>query len=88
MVLYFVLSNSITTGIQLIWRIPALRRLFNVGLPKSLPGSPAQAGQQGFMANFMNAYKTVVKDPASSSGATGGVNSREYERNLRKALRR
>lgn len=80
MVFYFVTSNIITTCIQLLWRIPFIRRIFNISTPKVAP--PTSGPQPGFADTFMNAYKTSVQE------AQPPQTSRQYERNMRKALRK
>lgn len=81
MVMYFVTSNLVTALIQLMWRIPFIRRIFNISMPKA---APQQSGPQpSFVDTFMNAYKTSVNSPSQPS-----QNSKQYDRNMRKALRR
>lgn len=83
--LYFVVSNTITTGIQLLWRSSKIRQLLGIPLPKPAQGQTTTS-QGSFMENFMSAYKSAVNAPASPSLSV--VSSKEHEKTLRKAARK
>jgi len=87
MVLYFIVSNTITTGIQLLWRSSKVRQLLGIPLPNP---TRCQANSQGsFIENFMAAYKSALNPPTSARpGLSVVVSSKEHEKTLRKAARK
>lgn len=63
MVLYFVLSNSLMTAIQLLWRWPAARKFFKIPTPVAIEGG---APAPGFVDSFMKAFKSNLNEPLPS----------------------
>lgn len=82
--LYFIVSNSVTTAVSLMWRSAAFRRVFNVDLPKTAAASASP--EAGFVDSFMNAYKSVINQPSHTT--TVSSSEKLHEKKLRKALRR
>lgn len=83
MVLYFVISNLVTAGVQTLWHIPAARSFFRI--PTLLRQPSTGAPQQGFMETFKHAYKTSLNEAQSKAVQPS---AKEHERNLRKTLRK